>query len=300
MKANQKPVMMILPEKGYDPSEAAITWKVLNQKGFDVRFATPGGKPAEADRLMVTGEGLDWWGWMPVLKKFKAIGLILRANKDARCAYREMVKQDTYQSPMTYEMIDPHALDGMVFPGGHDKSIRPYLESTVLRNLVRQCLDAPTAGKHLPIAGICHGVLVIARTFTEEGRSVLFDRQVTALPWSFERKAWTMSRIFRFWDPHYYRTYLEGKTEAEGYWSVESEIKRLVKRPEQFLLPERSTPDYRRKIDGICRDSLRDERPAWVVQDGNLVTGRWPGDVHLFAKIFAEVVQRNRDAQANI
>ena len=30
-----------------------------------------------------------------------------------------------------------------------------------------------------------------------------------------------------------------------------------------------------------------DDRPAFVVEDGNYVSARWPGDAYLFAKRFA-------------
>jgi hypothetical protein len=38
----------------------------------------------------------------------------------------------------------------------------------------------------------------------------LFGRRTTALTWALERKGWTFGRVFRFWDPNYYRTYADG------------------------------------------------------------------------------------------
>ena len=61
------------------------------------------------------------------------------------------------------------------------------------------------------MAAICHGVLLAARSGTAYGgRSVLFGRRTTALTWALERKRWTFGRVFRFWDPNYYRTYADG------------------------------------------------------------------------------------------
>jgi hypothetical protein len=40
---------------------------------------------------------------------------------------------------------------------------------------------------------------------------------------------------------------------------------------------------------GLFRDSPRDWPP--VVRDGNYVSARWPGDVHTFARTFAEVLE---------
>ena len=41
----------------------------------------------------------------------------------------------------------------------------------------------------------------------------------------------------------------------------------------------------------LFRRSHRDSRPAFVVRDGNYVSARWPGDVHTFARTFAEVLE---------
>ncbi len=35
---------------------------------------------------------------------------------------------------------------------------------------------------------------------------------------------------------------------------------------------------------------MSDERPAFVVRDGNYLSARWPGDVHTFARRFAEML----------
>ena len=43
------------------------------------------------------------------------------------------------------------------------------------------------------------------------------------------------------------------------------------------------------------RGQLHDDEPAFIVEDGKLITGRWPGDTYLFAKRFIaklEEVQR--------
>jgi hypothetical protein len=34
-----------------------------------------------------------------------------------------------------------------------------------------------------------------------------------------------------------------------------------------------------------------DARPAFVVQDRNYISARWPGDVHTFAKTFAGLLK---------
>ncbi|MGW4487956.1 hypothetical protein ACWEOE_29430 [Amycolatopsis sp. NPDC004368] len=39
---------------------------------------------------------------------------------------------------------------------------------------------------------------------------------------------------------------------------------------------------------------MDDPRPAFVVEDGNYVSARWPGDVHSFAKTFATRLKTTR------
>jgi hypothetical protein len=99
-----------------------------------------------------------------------------------------------------------------------------------------------------------------------------------------------VGRIFRFWDPNYYRTYADGAGKPKGYMSVQQEVTRALASPEDFLDVPTDAPDYRRKTSGIARDSFEDDRPAFVVRDGNYVSARWPGDAHAFAKIFAAVL----------
>ncbi|HKN56028.1 MAG TPA: hypothetical protein VJX66_26265, partial [Amycolatopsis sp.] len=140
--------------------------------------------------------------------------------------------------------------------------------------------------RDLPVAAICHGVLLAARSVDPDtGRSVLFGRKTTALTWQFERTAWQIARRSRFWDPHYYRTYLEEPGQPEGYMSVQQEVTRALKDPADFL---ESTDKV--KNSGRVRDRLDDDKPAFVVEDGNYVSARWPGDVHTFATKFAALL----------
>jgi len=61
-------VLVPLPAPDFDPSEAAVSWRVLADAGHTVRFATPDGCPAVADDMMLTGKGLDPWGAIPLLQ----------------------------------------------------------------------------------------------------------------------------------------------------------------------------------------------------------------------------------------
>jgi putative intracellular protease/amidase len=281
-------LLIPLPARDFDPSEAAVSWQVLSKAGHSVSFATPDGRPAAADDMMLSGEGLDPWGAIPLLRKLPLIGLLMRANRDARKAYAAMVVDPGYAAPLRWDAVDAAAFDALVLPGGHRaRGMRDYLESTTLQRCVADFFDAQK-----PVAAICHGVLLAARSISPKtGHSALYGYKTTALTWALENSAWKVARITRFWDPNYYRTYLEKPGEPDGYMSVQQEVTRSLANPADFLDVPKSDPDYRKKTSGLQRDTMDDARPAFVVQDRNYVSARWPGDVHTFAKAFAGLLK---------
>ncbi len=277
-------VLVPLPARDFDPSEAAVSWRVLANAGHVVSFATPDGRPAVADDMMLTGQGLDPWGAVPLLRNLPLIGLLMRANRDARTAYAEMIADPNYLAPLRWNAVDASAFDALLLPGGHRaRGMREFLESEILQDLVARYFDD---GK--PVAAICHGVLLAARSISKRtARSVLWGYQTTALTWAFENSAWSVARITRFWDPDYYRTYLERDGQPKGFMSVQQEVTRALARPEDFRDVPKTDPNYRRKTSGLARDTMDDETPAFVVRDRNYVSARWPGDAHTFARTFA-------------
>jgi putative intracellular protease/amidase len=276
-------VLIPLPRRDFDPSEVAVPWRVLIAAGHRVTFATPDGKPASADPIMISGEGLDPWGWMPGLRKLTLFGRLLRANAVARRDYAALLKDSAFNTPLRWDAVNPTSFDGLLLPGGHcAKGVREYLESPLLQAAVAAFFAADK-----PVAAICHGVVLAARSQGVDGRSVLHGRRTTALTWALEKSAWSLTRLTRFWDSNYYRTYLEEPGQPAGYMSVQQEVTRALARPDDFLDVPTDIADYRRKTSGLTRDSDSDARPAFVVRDGNYVSARWPGDVHRFAREFA-------------
>ena len=281
-------VLMPIPSLDFDPSEAAVGWQVLTRAGHRVVFATPDGRPGAADELMLTGRGLDPWGRLPGADRVVLLGRVLRADAGARRAHARMTADTAFRTPQRWEAVEPGSFDALYLPGGHRaRGMRPYLESELLQALVVE-----TFRRGLPVAAICHGVLLAARsTDPGTGRSVLHGRRTTALTWSLERLAWRVARRSRFWDPDYYRTYPDAPGQPEGYMSVQQEVTRALARPEDFLDVTAQTPDAGRKA-GRHRDTATDERPAFVVADGDYLSARWPGDAHTLAKRLAERLHR--------
>mgnify|MGYP001766123000 CR=1 FL=1 len=285
-------VVIPVPSRDFDPSEVAVGWRILTDRGHEVVFATPDGRPGHADTIMVTGRGLDPWSELPVIGGLKLLGLLLRANRDARSAHAAMIDDAAFRAPSRWADLRVEDFDGLYLGGGHRaRGMRPFLESEVLHRLVAAFFAADK-----PVAAVCHGVLLAARSRRADGRSVLHGRRTTSLTWKQERTASLFAHVGRFWDPTYYRTYPEEPGQPAGHMSVEHEVKRALATPADYRDVEPGSPHAVRKTLGLWRDTSADDRPAFVVEDGNYLSARWPGDVHTFAARFAALVEARTTA----
>jgi putative intracellular protease/amidase len=196
----------------------------------------------------------------------------LGAEPEPIAFYRQLTEDTGFRSPAPWGRLDPAEFDGLLLPGGHAPGMRQYLDDAELQRKV-----AAFWGLDRPVGAICHGVIVLARTTDEaSGRSVIAKRRTTCLPKYMERggfllTAWRLGR--------YYRTY-------PAY--VEDEVTAALADPAQFERGPRST---RRGTDS-------DDSPAFVVEDGNYLSARWPGDAYLFAKRYDELLTSAPAARA--
>ena len=285
-------VLIPLPGCDFDPTEVAVSWRVLTDLGHRISFSTPDGKPAQADPIMLSGRGLDPWSPLPIIGHVKLIGLLLRANKSARRAYAAMTHDAAFRNPSRWEDARVEDFNAILLGGGHRKrGMQEFLESKILQTLIAEFFASEK-----PVAAICHGVLLVARSKDTSGRSVLYGRRTTALTWKLERAASAVAKFGRFWDPDYYRTYVEERGQPTGYMSVQHEVTRYLEKQEHFEDVAPDDPFYRAKTSGTTRDSNDDSRPAWVVIDGSYVSARWPGDAHTFARTFDQVLSRPQRA----
>lgn len=242
-----KRVLIPLPSYGFDPSEAAVPWKVLTANRTEIVFATPDGRAAAADIRMLKGRDLGIW--KP----------LLQARQDAVQAYADMEKAAAFMHPVAYADIRPGDYDALLLPGGHDKGVREYLESAELQKTVVSFFR-----EEKPVAAICHGVVLAARsTDPQTSRSVLYGYRTTALLGSQETAAY---RLTRLWLGDYYLTY-PGLT-------VEAEVKSVLKDVSQFS--EGPAP--------LRRDSLSHPERGFTVRDRNYLSARWPGDAYRFSR----------------
>ncbi len=165
-----RPILMPLPDRDFDPTEAAIPWKTCTSRGFGVTFSTENGTVAEGDLRRLEGP-------LPGL---------LSASRRARAAYREMIEDPAFGCPIPWERIDASRFQGLLLPGGDALGVRQYLDSSLLRSKVLQFWQ-----ENKLIGALCHGVLVLARTIDPRtGRSVVYGHKVTATPKSLDRFAY--------------------------------------------------------------------------------------------------------------
>lgn len=242
-------VWMPLPDRDFDVTEVAVPWRLLTRRGIEVVFATETGKTPEADPLLLSGVIFGQLG----------------AEAEPKAFYRDLEHDPAFLSPVRYADIVPSELDGLYLAGGHAKGMRAYLESATLRDKV---LAFWKLGR--PVAAICHGVIVLARTADPTtGRSVLFDKQTTSLPKYMERLAF-LATGWKLGD--YYRTYPE---------YVQDEVTSVLADKRQYR---------RGPLSLFKRGTEADDEAAFVVQDGAYLSARWPGDAYKLAKLFGDRV----------
>lgn len=240
-------IVMPLSDKGSDPTEVVIPWQEMKKAGHELIFATPEGHKATLDQRMITGAGLGPWRF-------------LRARRDAQEAYAALIETTSFRKPLSYSDLADTDCDGVILPGGHAPGMKTYLESKDLQQFAARAMRGGRA-----VAAICHGVVVLARAKDpENGKSVIYDRRVTALPKSMEMSAWMLTAL---WLGNYYRTYP---------MSVQEEVSLSLKEKKNFDEGPNS----------LFRDSPEKLSRGFVVRDRNLVTARWPGDAYSFCREF--------------
>jgi putative intracellular protease/amidase len=212
-------------------------------------FATENGATPAADPLLLDGVVLGQLG----------------AQAEPKTFYAELATTPRFRQPLTYADIVPGAFDALLLPGGHAKGMRQYLGSEVLQDKVAQFWSL---GR--PVGAICHGVLVLARTKGEDGRSVIADKRTTCLPKYMERTAF-MSTVWR--RGRYYRTY-DAYVEDEVCQALTDPATQFERGPR--VLSKRGTAD--------------DDSNAFIVEDGRYLSARWPGDAYAFGRRLTELV----------
>lgn len=239
-------VLIPLPDRDFDTTEVAVPWRLLTDAGHQVVFATERGDVTPACDPRLISGVL-----------FGKLG----ARPEPLAFYEQLTADAAFREPVSWLDLDVTAFDGLILPGGHAPGMRQYLGSSDLQARVGEFW---TTGR--PVGAICHGVLVLARTKDpSSGESVLAGKRTTCLPKYMERGA----HLLTGWRlGSYYRTYPD---------YVEDEVVGALRSPSQYERGPRV---------GSARGTAADDRPAFVVEDGNYVSARWPGDAYLFTRRF--------------
>lgn len=176
----------------------------------------------------------------------------LGAEPEPKAFYAELRASPEFHHTVSWNELDVAQFDALVLPGGHAPGMKQYLGSDVLQAKVREFVALKR-----PWGAICHGVLVAARA------GVLKGRKTTCLPAYMERTAYFLTA----WKlGTYYRTY-------PAY--VEEEVRAALAAPDDFV---------RGPTHLMARGTDTDDGPAFVVEDGEYVSARWPGDAYRFAR----------------
>ncbi|MBA3463716.1 MAG: DJ-1/PfpI family protein [Deltaproteobacteria bacterium] len=235
-------VLFPLPDRDFDVTEVAVPWKLLGEAGHEVVFATETGATPACDPLLLSG----------------VIFGKLGARPEPIAFYRELENAPGFLAPRPWGSCAASQFEALFLAGGHAPGMKQYLGSEAV-----QALTAAFFAAEKPVAAICHGVLVAARSKRPDGQSVLHGLRTTCLPKYMERSAF----LATFWlRGRYYRTY-------PAY--VEDEVRAALAKPDDF---ERGPKELSK------RGTRDDDAHAFVVEDGRYVSARWPGDAYLIAK----------------
>jgi putative intracellular protease/amidase len=180
----------------------------------------------------------------------------LGAKPEAIKYYRELEKSAEFLHPITFSTINVDDFYMLHLPGGHAQGMKQYLESKVLQEKVVDFFK-----KKKVVGSICHGGVLLARSIDPStGKSVVHNKKLTALTKLLEKTAYYLTS----WKlGNYYRTYPE---------YVQDEVCRCLDNTDLF-----ST--------GIPIKPM-------VVEDGNLVTARWPLDAYLYAETLIKKIKK--------
>ncbi len=207
-------------------------------------------------------------GAMPAADPTLLRGVIfgqLGAEPEPKQFYRALEAAAAFRAPLRWRDVGFERFDGLVLAGGHAPGMRQYLGSEELQRQI-----AAFFARGRPVGAICHGVLPLARAVDPAtGRPVLSGHRTTCLPRYMERlgyylTAWKLGRHYRTYDAY-----------------VQDEVEAALSSPTDF---------ERGPITIGTRGTREDHRAAFVVEDGNYLSARWPGDSYLFAKRFVALL----------
>ena len=274
-----KKILMPLPDTDFDPTECALAWKILKEEyKCEIVFTTENGAIPKCDPITLRGEGLNFITRII----FNVIGVQVRQQVVLN-SYQEMENDINFKSPKAWNQGDVkmNEFDGIWITGGHAQGMRQLLSCKYLQRQLAEYWELQR-----PVAAVCHGVLMVARTrnFKDTSKSVLSGRKTTSLVnyqelIAYNLTSWSHGRLFRTFDD---------TTEDEilklmyGCLSIEEARARNSKQKLYDEGPFLVEKEFGTKQIG---------RRGYIVEDGHYLSGRWPGDVEILAHRFGQKLQ---------
>lgn len=281
-----KRILFPLPVGGFDPTEVAVPWKILTQRGHQVTFATPQGQVSTgADQHVLQG----------------LLGGLIQVFPQPYQDYLDMIQSEEYLHPISFhdlihaenENIRINQFDGVFIGGGHHPVMSTLLNAHVLHEAVRHYW---TLNK--PVAAVCHGVLVLSRA----GIFNTYTLNTTAVPRYLEAQGYLLTKYLAGMGDYQLSTTLQRYTQDE----IEDAIyKGITQTP--FDAPQQQHDDASNTsqstptshfISGpydllapLMPGSLHDHTHAFIVEDNHYLSGRFWGDAYLLALRFAAKVE---------
>ncbi|KAL0477035.1 hypothetical protein AKO1_006387 [Acrasis kona] len=204
---------------------------------------------------------------------FSTLGLTV-VDEFIQKAYADMTKDKHFLKPITWRSINVEDYDGLYCAGGHAPGMKQYLGSEELQQKVSKfwALDRP-------VAAICHGVLLVARSklLQDHSKSVLTGKRVTCLTNVQENTAYYATYLIL---GNMFRTYNE---------TTQNEVTRLMYNAKTKEEADRQDEAHQLFDAGFLAPKKDwDVRNEFIIEDGRFLSGRWPGDTLLLAHRFAQ------------
>ena len=244
-------ILMPIPNRGFDPTEAGVPWRLMHSRGHRVAFATPDGNQGQADPTLITG------------KELGLLGRFMMADANGRLAYEEMTQAADFRCPIRYDAIQSQDFDALLLPGGHAPGMRPYLEIGAAADGRRRLLSRRQAGRR----HLSRGPAVCASLRSGSQVSPLrkenngpYQNHGTSGPTVHSSSSSPLSSNLC-------------DERRRGSSGGAREPRRLHQGPLQ------RPPRLLGKL-----------RLGFTVRDGNYLSARWAGDAHRFTADFADIL----------
>src|SRR4051812_35508549 len=93
-----------------------------------------------------------------------------------------MSSSEFYLHPVSYKDIDVSKYDGLFITGGQGKEFFDSFHSQALQAKILEFWNTKK-----PVAGVCHGVAILASIIDPVTRkSILYEKHIASFPWYFE------------------------------------------------------------------------------------------------------------------